>query len=219
MTASRGINRPRWRPTPEQLEVLRRDFATTPTAELADRFGCAPHQVHRRARCMGLRKDEAYLASAGGRLDGVRGMGTRFQPGHVPWTKGRRLPGHGGPTTFKPGTRPHNYVPVGSYRIAARGYLQRKMTDTGYPPRDWVMVHRLVWEAANGPIPDGHVVAFRAGRHTTELAAITVDALELVPRVELLRRNSVNRYPKEIADLMKLRGALNRQINRRSKTA
>lgn len=220
MTASRGINRPRWQPTAEQLAIVHREFPTTRTADLAARFGVAYHQVARLAESLGLKKDEAFLnGPAGGRLDGIRGMGTRFQPGHVPWTKGRRLPGHGSATTFKPGSRPHNWVPVGSYRIAGGGYLQRKVSDTGYPPRDWAMVHRLVWEAVHGPVPVDHVVAFLPGRRTTELEAITLDALELVPLTELMRRNSVNRYPKEIADLMKLRGALTRQINKRSKAA
>lgn len=212
MTASRHINRPRWRPTPEQDEVLRREFATTKTADLAARLGVVYHQVSKRATALGLRKDEAFLNGAGGRLDGVRGMGTRFQPGHVPWTKGRRMPGHGGATKFQPGHLPANHKPIGSLRIESGGYLQRKVSETGYPPRDWVAVHRLVWIEANGPVPDGHVVVFRPGRRTTELAAITLDAVELVTRAELLERN---RLPPELRRVAQLRGAITRQINRR----
>ena len=218
MTKSRGINRPRWLPTREQLEILRREFPTTKTADLAERFGCAPHQVHKRARSMGLSKDEAYLASAGGRLDGVRGMGTRFQKGHVPWSKGRKLPGNAVATTFKPGQRPHNWVPVGAYRVGS-GYLQRKMTDTGYSPRDWVMVHRLVWEAAHGPVPAGHAVTFKPGRRTTELAAITLDALELLTKREVMLRNSITNLPPQLAELSRLRGRITREINERTKDA
>jgi hypothetical protein len=219
VTKSRGINRPKWRPTDEQRDVMRREFANTRTADLAERFGVHYGQVVKLASVLGLKKSEEFLnGPAGGRVDGARGAGKRFAPGHVPWSKGKKLPGTGGASTFKPGARPFNYKPVGSYRVGS-GYLQRKVTETGYPPRDWVMVHRLVWEAEHGPVPEGCVVAFKAGRRTTELEQITPDAIELVSRREHMSRNSVNRLPKELADLVKLRGALSRQINKRSTTA
>lgn len=218
MTKSRGINAPKWRPSAEQLDAMSREFATTPTAVLAERFGVGYHTVARMAARLGLRKDEAYLNGAGGRLDGVRGTSTRFQPGHVPWSKGRKLPGHAARTAFKAGQVPHNYLPVGSLRVGS-GYLQRKVTDTGYPPRDWVMVHRLVWEAAHGPIPPGHAVAFKPGRRTTEVDEITIDALELLTKRELMLRNSITRMPPELAELSRLRGRITREINEREKDA
>lgn len=219
MTKSRNLIRPKWRPTDEQLEVMRREYADTKTGELAARFGVDYSQVAKLAIALALRKSVAFLnGPAGGRLEGVRGMGARFQKGHVPWSKGKKLPGHGGATTFKPGAKPHNYKPVGSYRVGS-GYLQRKQTETGYPPRDWVMVHRLVWEAEHGPVPEGYVVSFKAGRRTTDPEQITLDALELVSVREHMARNSVNRLPKELADLVKLRGAITRQINRKERSA
>jgi len=102
------------------------------------------------------------------------------------------------------------------------GYLERKVTDdpSFVPNRRWVSVHRLVWEAAHGPVPQGHAVVFLPGRRTADLASITLDGLELVSRAELMRRNSYHtRYPKEVAQLIQLKGALNRKINRRSRQA
>ena len=216
MTKSRGINRPKWTPTPEQVERIRRDFPSTPTADLASALGVAYHQVARLAHRLGINKTDEYLAAAGNRLDGVRGMGTRFQPGHVPWIKGRRIAGLVplSETAFKPGQRPHNYLPVGSLRVESGGYLQRKVTETGYPPRDWQFVHRLVWEAAHGPIPAGHRVVFRPGRRTNEVEKITADALELVSLRELMERN---RMPPELQAIVQLRGVVTRVINQRSK--
>jgi hypothetical protein len=213
MTKSRGINRSRWRPTADQLALIRDTFPDTKTADIASQLGVEYHQVSRLAGRLGLKKSAAFLnGTLGGRTDGTRGTGCRFQKGHVPWIKGRRVPGHGGGTHFKPGEKPPNFKPIGSHRIAG-GYVQRKVTDTGYPPRDWVFVHRIVWEEAHGPIPEGHVVTFLPGRRSTDLAAITADALELISMRELMHRNSVNRLPKELADLAKLRGALVRKIN------
>ncbi|MEI7446593.1 MAG: HNH endonuclease signature motif containing protein [Burkholderiales bacterium] len=217
MTASRGINRPKWRPTDAEIEQVRREFPATKTADLAARLGVARHQVDKLAANLGVRKDPAWLnGPGGGRTDGTKGMGTRFQKGMTPWSKGRKLAGliPVAETAFKPGHRPANYKPVGSHRIAAGGYLQRKVHDTGYPPRDWVMVHRLVWEQAHGPIPAGHVVAFRPGRRTTVVEEITADALELISQAELMERN---RMPPELQKIVQLRSVITRVINQRSK--
>ncbi|MCS8378253.1 HNH endonuclease, partial [Pseudomonas aeruginosa] len=64
----------------------------------------------------------------------------------------------GSATRFKKGQKPHTWLPVGSTRISADGYLQRKISDTGYPPRDWKGIHILLWEEHFGPIPTGHCV-------------------------------------------------------------
>jgi hypothetical protein len=214
MPKSRGINRPRWKPTDAEIEEVRRAFPVTKTADLAARLGVQRHQVDKLATRLGLRKDPAWLNGPEcGRTDGKKGMGTRFQKGHVPWTKGRKMPGHGAATSFKPGNRPANYRPVGSHRIAG-GYLQRKVTETGYPPADWQFVHRLVWVEAYGPIPPGHVVTFQPGRRTAEVALITVDALELITQRELMDRN---RLPPELQAVSQLRGVLVRALNHRSK--
>jgi hypothetical protein len=92
------------------------------------------------------------------------------------------------------------------------------VSDTGYPPRDWQSAHRLVWIAANGPIPAGHVVRFKDGRHTTEVEKITIDALECITLAENMRRNSFcNNYPPEMVKLIQTRGHMNRMINKRQR--
>lgn len=224
MTKSRGILPPR-RPWPEcDLTILRERYADTPTAELGKLFGRPTHQVYHKAYRLGLEKSEVYLNSpASGRLDGVRGGSSRFVKGQESWNKGKKLPGHGNPETFfKPGQLNGRAaliaVPVGSHRVNADGYLDRKIgNESGPQHRRWKAVHRLVWEAAHGPIPPGHAVAFLPGRHSTDPALITLDALELVTQQELMRRNTVHRYGPEIAGLVQLRGAITRQINKRIK--
>jgi hypothetical protein len=232
MTKSRGINRPRAHWTAAELDVLVARYADTRTADLAAELGHTETAVYQRAYKLGLKKSEAFLASENsGRIQrGKQDPGMRasqFKPGLVPWNKGTK--GAMGPmegckaTWFKsgrPASEARNYQPVGSTRVSEDGYLQRKVTDDPAlaPVRRWVAVHRLVWEAANGPIPPGHAVAFKPGRKTTDIDAITVDALELVSRGELMRRNSRHtQYPPEVNRLIQLRGALTRQINKRTK--
>jgi len=202
------------------LRTLRRRYPHVPTADLAKALGRPVTAVFQQAAKLGLHKTAEYLASpVAHRADGRKGMRTRFQKGNVPWNKGTHYTagGRSGETRFKRGNRPRNWMPVGSYRVNGDGYLDRKVNDTGYPPRDWVSVHRLVWIAARGPIPPDHAVAFLPGRRTTDLEKITLDALELVHRRELMRRNTVHNLPKPLASLVQLRGALVRRINARER--
>jgi hypothetical protein len=210
-----------WRADEDAL--LRRLYADTPTAQIAAQLGRTEASTYQRARTLRLAKSAAYLASAlSGRIrpgDTDRGLAGRFKPGNRPWTTGRKGYQAGGQSPafrFKPGQMPHNWRPIGSTRIAG-GILQRKHTETGYPPRDWVSVHRSVWEATHGPVPAGHVVVFKNGRHTTDEAAITLDALELLTRAQVMARNTRHNLPPELNELIQLRGALNRKINNRTR--
>lgn len=117
-------------------------------------------------------------------------------------------------------TRPATISRSGSLRLSKDGYLERKVTDDPSlaPVRRWVGVHRLVWIAANGPVPPQHIVAFKRGRRTTDPALITLDALELITLAENMRRNSLHNYPREIVHVHQLRAAITRQINRRANT-
>ena len=111
-----------------------------------------------------------------------------------------------------------SYKPIGSLRISKDGQLQRKVRDDGPTSRRWISVARLVWEAAHGPVPKGHVVVFLPGKFTAIEHEITLDRVELITRRELMRRNSVHTVqPPELARITQLRGALARQINRRSR--
>ncbi|NYT64012.1 HNH endonuclease [Alcaligenaceae bacterium] len=169
-----------------------------------------------------LKKSDTFFASpASGRLDGVRGESGRFKPGLTPWNKGQAHPSRGrsAETQFKKGemsgAAQHNYVPIGSTRITRDGSLERKVTDDPdlYPAKRWVPVARLVWEATHGPIPDKQVVRFLPGMQTTVEDEITLDKLECISLAENMRRNTLHRYPKEIALAIQMRGALNRKIN------
>jgi len=220
----RIVTRRHW--TLDELEQLAR-FPHTSTLELARDLGRKPAHVYQKAYSLGLRKAPEYLddTARSGRTDGQRGGATRFKPGHRPWNtghKGWQVGGRSVETRFKPGRPPHetrNYVPIGTYRISHDGYLEQKTTDDRSlaPARRWVGVHRLVWEAAHGPVPRGHAVAFLPGRRTIDAEQITLDGLELVTRAEMMRRNSLHNLPPELAQLIQLRGALNRKIRNRTK--
>lgn len=194
--------------------------------------GLLPHRNERmifnRATHLGLKKSKQFMSEVHGSRLQKTAQQTRFKPGHEAWNKGVKQSTGTHPncrkTQFKRGERhgaaQFNYVPIGTERVRD-GLLVRKVTDEGaYPAARWVPVSRIVWEAANGKIPDGHIVRFKEGQHTTERDLITPDRLELVSKAENMRRNSYHtRYPKEVAQLIQLKGAFNRKINNRVREA
>jgi hypothetical protein len=213
--------------SPEDVAWLKREYPNSHTPTLAKQMGRGVSGVYQKALGLGLKKSAEYLASPqAGRTDGQRGGASRFKTGHKSWNAGMKgwQPEGCQATQFKKGemhgAAQHNYVPVGSYRISKDGYLEQKTNDDHpTPARRWVGVHRLVWEAAHGPVPRGHVVCFLPGRKSSEVDRITLDALEMVSRAELARRNHpVSRSP-ELAKLVQLKGAITRQINRIAREA
>lgn len=205
--------------TDAETALLRALYADTPTTEIAARMGRTIKSVYFFAHKLGLRKSDTYfVAGLGGRTYDGRGTETRFKPGQVSWNKGQRYVagGRSAETRFKPGRMPHTWKPVGTYRLRQEKngvvYLERKISDTGYTPRDWMAVHRMVWEAEHGRIPPGHVVVFRPGRRTAVLEDITLDAVELISRQELIRRNSIHRYPPELRETMRLIGRVKSRL-------
>jgi hypothetical protein len=137
----------------------------------------------------------------------------RFANGHRPFNKGMKgwqAGGRSAETRFKTGNRPQTWVPVGSTRVIKDGILQRKISDTGYTPRDWQSVHSMLWEEHHGPVPKGHIVVFRDGNNKN----ICIENLELISMTENMRRNSIHRLPEALADVCRIRGVLNRHINK-----
>ena len=224
MTKSKGIINPKHRWTDAEVQLLRELYPDEPASEVAKALNVSVFTVYNKAYGLGLKKSPAFWASdKSARIQ--RGtqdqklIATRFLPGHTTWNKGMKGLQIGGQATqFKPGHRPQTWLPVGSYRITKDGYLERKVNDLpGNNSVRWHAVHRLVWIAANGPVPPGHIVAFKPGFKTTKLEEITVDRIECISRAQNAIRNHPRSKSPELGRLVQLRGAITRQINKRSR--
>ena len=225
------MTRHRW--TPADDRKLTRIYRDHSAAECAEALGVTLGAIHNRVHFLGLSKSPEWIAErtrrqwAEGRHENSR-AGLAKGRG---WNKGLPQSEWMDPeaiqrtkaTRFKPRAPQEcrNYRPIGSLRLPKDGYLERKVTDDHpVPARRWAGVHRLVWEQAHGPVPPGHVVRFKDGRKRMDPDEITVDLLECITQAENMRRNSYHtRYPKEVAQLIQLRGALNRKINTRQRKA
>ncbi|MDO9052909.1 MAG: HNH endonuclease signature motif containing protein [Gallionella sp.] len=216
MTKSRNLRPPRTFWTPEQIALLRAHYPDTRTCNLVALIGRPRDSIYAKASELKLMKSDAFMASpASGRTTGKQGTGTRFTKGHQTWNKGLHYQPGGNirESQFKKGRMPHNWHPIGHERLTEEGYLQRKMADTGVTRRDYRAVHVMLWEQHNGKVPDKHLVIFKDKDKTR----IVIENLECISKSENMKRNSFHNYPKEIALLVQLRGALNRKINRQEK--
>ncbi|CDF86369.1 conserved hypothetical protein [Pseudomonas knackmussii B13] len=91
------------------------------------------------------------------------------------------------------GFRNSTTAPIGAEAVHG-GKLYRKVADTGDSHQDWKLMHRVIWEEVNGPIPEGNLVVFRDGNTKN----LTIENLELITKAERMRRHSIARYPREI---------------------
>jgi hypothetical protein len=188
--------------TPEEDGTMRREFPTRPSKEVAELLGRGIFSILGRASKLGLRKDPEYLR---GCLAECRrrtsthpsSIAGRFPKGHVPANKGLRRPGYPPgrmrETQFKKGH--HNehgfrpWVPIGSLRVNADKYLERKVREEGRGAQRWRAEHSLIWERQHGPVPPGHIVVFkdRDRRH------VDLKNLECITLAENMRRNTIHR--------------------------
>lgn len=195
-----------------KLAVL---FPIHSAPDIAKALGLTTKQVYARAQHLGLKKTAEWIRERSRQAmanPSHNGRKTQFNPGHSTWNKG--VTGYMGAntTSFKAGSKPQTWLPIGSTRIAD-GYPQRKIADTGCTRRDFVPVHHLVWRLHGLSIPAGHALVFRdANRMNPD-----INNLELITRGDLMRRNSTHRWGREISQITQLKGAITRQINKRIK--
>lgn len=110
----------------------------------------------------------------------LTGRDGRFKKGNIPSPLCRpRGPNAG---SFKKGNTPANHLPVGSEVVRTKDkLLQVKVAE----PNVWRLKHRLVWEQANGPVPEGMLILFVDGNNQN----CDINNLKLVSRREHLALN------------------------------
>jgi hypothetical protein len=156
--------------TPGQIAELIRDYPTTLSRDLADRFGCPIRAIYNRAFDLKLKKDSEFLKSVFREKmsDPNHPAGkSRFSKGYTPVNKGKKQEdfmspeaiARSVPTRFKKGNLPHNAKAPGYERLSEDGYILAKVAGK----RKLVFKHRHVWEQHHGKIPEGYNVQFKDG--------------------------------------------------------
>lgn len=99
----------------------------------------------------------------------------------------------------------HERRPVGAEWTCPEGYVWRKVSEE----RGFVRAHHLVWEEANGPVPQGHHLNFRDGDRSN----LDLENLELESDADQMRRISVNNLPAELREVIRLKANITRKIH------
>ncbi len=217
--AAKGRSTDKWRVLDEIIALI---YADMHNHEIEEFLGIKHADLISRACIMGLKKSKKIMREVAQRRAVNLSGEHRFQPGLVPWNKGMRgfdpVLGRG---LYCNGLGAPHAVPIGTTRLRgatpqnpkAREYLEKKVAE----PSVWERVHRLVWEQANGPVPDEHIIVFKPGQYTNKEEEITLDRLECITRVELAHRNHPMSHSPELAALYQLKSAISRQVNRINK--
>ena len=132
-------------------------------AKITGRSYAAVHELFNRHFCLNLTFRQVKYA-----VDTYtqgNGLNTRYAPGHPNFTNNVKGVHTSRRTEFKPGHKPYNSKPIGSESKTSRGFTMVKTAE----PDVWRQKHEVIWEAANGPIPKGHIVIF-ADRNKSNFA-------------------------------------------------
>ena len=204
--------------TKEEINILLRDYQDPNifTADIAKRLDRTLSQVYQKARTMGLKAPLERIRLAGKLgTNHPNAVAHRFKKGSVPPNKGKKM----SPevyekvkeTMFKKGNSPVNHREVGSERINVDGYIEIKVAE----PNVWRLKHRIIWEQHNGVIPAGYNVQFK-NRNTQDCR---IENLYIISKSEQMRTENslVARYPKEVQEVIRLKGVVNRVIHKREK--
>lgn len=126
--------------------------------------------------------------------DMKNGLDGRFPPrgkGSRPWNQGKKMSPEQyekcKATMFGPGHLPAQTLPIGTEKKLSDGYIWVKVDDQPQAKKNvnWKQKQRLIWEQANGPIPDGMFVTFLDGNREN----FSLNNLALITRAEHARLN------------------------------
>lgn len=207
--------------TPEEDNFLKDNYLQLSYNGLANKLGRDMGSVVGRLKVLKLkvppeiikqRHDQSYQRLA------ESGKASRFPKGHTPANKGKEMPaelkGRIKHTFFQPGQLPANSKHFG------KPYLYERKRNNGYVERLWWIQEAPGKRSAylaylcrqNGIDLTGKKPRLKPGFDHSRPP--TMDDILIVTNAENLEQNSIYRYPEEVVNLIKMRGALTRQINK-----
>lgn len=165
--------------TEEMREFILKNYKGVSTKELVERFNLRFGTTVTISMMKGYKANHKLKS----------GLTGYFPKGHVPANKGTKgLFNKGGnKTSFKTGQLPPNTDPIGTEKVLKDGYIWVKVNDLPKTKKNvnWKQKQKIVWEEANGPVPEGYFVMFADGNNRN----FELDNLVLVTKAEMLYLN------------------------------
>jgi hypothetical protein len=190
--------------TPDEDRFLKLNYKKIPCKRMGKMLGRTEGTARQRLKLLGITVPPEIVEK-------FKKVG-QFKKGQEPPNKGKKM----SPevykkvkrTFFTKGHAPHNTKFNGYERVSKDGYVEIRVKKGKFK-----LKHRVIWEQKRGRVPKGMVVIFKDGNKMN----LKISNLKLITREENMKRNSYHNYGKEIARVIQLRGALNRQINKYAK--
>jgi hypothetical protein len=192
--------------TQQEDDYIRKNIATKNINQIAKELRRGSVGVNKRARTIGL-----------GDIIDKKKLATQFKKGIIPKNKGKKMP----PdvyekcksSMFKKGNIPHNANPIGSevLRKSKNGNQYWMIKIAG--ERELKSKHVYLWKRKHGKVPKGYNVVFKDGNTLN----CVIENLECISDLELLYRNSFNRYPREVIPTLLLVNDLKKKIKEKTK--
>lgn len=115
----------------------------------------------------------------------------QFKKSFTPWNKGKKGYMGANRTSFKKGSKPKNWRPIGSERVDTEGYTLIKVSNESGMWQRWALKHRVVWEQHHKKkIPKGSVIIFADGNRNNldidNLICVTRDELKVLNKCRLI---------------------------------
>ena len=197
--------------TEKEIKFLTDNYSDMNTTDIAKILNRPMGGVYGKAYIMGLKKSKEYLAvmlEREAKKLADFGKNYQFKKGRVPYNYGQKMSDilyeKIQKTMFKKGRKPHNTRKEGDESKSIDGYTYVKIADN-----DWRLKHRVLWEKANGPIPDDHIVVFKDNNQLN----FDINNLQLISKSENMLRNTLHQYPELIQQIIKLNNKLKKKIN------
>jgi hypothetical protein len=202
--------------TDEQTEFIKENYLTLPLKRIGAILKKSDCGIRCRMRQLGLEVPEDLAAQR-------KAIGM-YRKGQTPANKGKKQTEYMSlepiertkATRFQKGHEPHNALQDFEEVIrsdksnGSRPYTLIKLPGN----KKLVYKHIHLWETENKTtLQPGFNIVFKDGNSQN----LEPNNLECISDVELMKRNTLHRYPKEITELIQVKAAITRQINKHKK--
>lgn len=200
--------------TDEKRRYILEHYADTPIDEIIRATGLKKASIYGTARKLGIRRSEEHIKETRRMLgktlsQSPASIRTRFSKGSIPVNKGRAMSEETrrkvSRTFFKKGNTPHNACKVGDMIVTSDGYAKIKIADN-----KWRFRSVLVWEAAHGAVPEGHIICHMDGDKLND----DLSNLRLLNKREHLLKNRFRDYPIELIEVWDLSLRLKQKLGK-----
>lgn len=186
----------------KQIARFKKLYPVKELPELMQTFGATKSAIKNAQSKFKVYKAPNYTGSRG-----------YYPKGNQPFNKGKRMVDYIKDkatlqriqsTQFKKGQQPHNTKHNGAERVTQDGYVEVRIRLGVY-----MLKHRRLWILKNGPLKHGEIIKFKDGNKLN----VSIENLYKTTMRENMADNTIQRYPPELREVMRLTNKLTKTIN------